>query len=203
MKNVLSALTIAISASIVSLTLQTAVHAQTVDPKLEWATKVVALQQGPELNRLVDQLANGAAQDLLQKWGPKLQATVPKTKLPKVTEELNNELQKYAVEVSQLIGNKVAKVSADALIPAYVEKFTLEELQQIAAFFESPAIKKYQTSAPELGGIFIQQLVEAARGDVTARAAQFDETATKIIGTGSAPKAPSAPTISSKPVIKK
>lgn len=203
MKNVLPALTIAISACVASLALSTASLAQTVDPKLEWATKVVALQQGPELNRLVDQLASSTAQDLLQKWGPKLQTNVPKAKLPQITEELNAELQKYSNEVSQLIGSKVGKVSADALIPAYMEKFTLEELQQIAVFFESPAIKKYQASAPELGNIFIQHLVEAARTDVSARATQFDETAAKIIGASAAPKALPAPSGNSKPAAKK
>lgn len=203
MKNVLSALTIAISASVVSLALSTASQAQTADPKLEWATKVVALQQGPELNRLVEQLANSTAQDLLQKWGPKLQATVPKARLSQVTEELNAELQKYSNEVSQLIGGKVGKVSADALIPAYMEKFTLAELRQVAAFFESPAIKKYQATAPELGNIFIQQLVEAARGDVSARATQFDETAAKVIGVNAVPNALPAPSGTGKPTPKK
>ena len=194
MKNILSTFTIAISATVVSLALSTTSHAQAVDPKLEWATKVVALQQGPELNRLVEQLANSTAQDLLQKWGPRL---------PQVTEELNAELQKYSNEVSRLIGSKVGKVSADALIPAYMEKFTLEELQNIAVFFESPTIKKYQTSAPELGNIFIQRLVEAARTDVSARATQFDESAAKIIGTSASAKASPAPSSNSKPAAKK
>lgn len=203
MKNVLSALTIALSAGVISFAFSSASQAQTVDPKLEWATKVVTLQQGPELNRLVEQLANSTAQDLLQKWGPKLQTNVPKVRLAQVTEELNAELQKYSNEVSQLIGSKVGKVSADALIPAYMEKFTLEELRQIAAFFESPAIKKYQASAPELGNIFIQQLIEAARSDVSARATQFDDTAAKIISTGAAPKASPAPSGNSKPATKK
>ena len=203
MKNMLSTFTTAITATLVSLALSTTGHAQTVDPKLEWATKVVALQQGPELNRLVEQLANSTAQDLLQKWGPKLQTNVPKARLPQVTEELNAELQKYSSEVSQLIGSKVGKVSADALIPAYMEKFTLEELQNIAVFFESPAIKKYQASAPELGNIFIQRLVETARTDVSARATQFDETAAKIIGTSAASKPSPAPSSNSKPASKK
>ena len=203
MKNVLSTLSVALSASVVSLVLSATSQAQTAGSKLEWATKVVSLQQGPELNRLVEQLAASTAQDLLQKWGPKLQANVSKAKLPQVTEELNTELQKYSNEVSQMIGSKVGKVSADALIPAYMEKFTIEELQQIAVFFESPTIKKYQTAAPELGNIFIQRLVDAARTDVSARATQFDEIAAKIIGSGAATKPLPAPSGNGKPAAKK
>lgn len=166
-----------------------AASAQTVDPKIELATKVVALQQGPELDRLVQQLSGGATQELIASWGPKLEASVPKAKQQKASEDLNVELKKYSEDTSKLIGRQVGKVSADTLVPAYAERFSLEELKQIAAFFESPAIKKYQSSAPELGNIFVQKLIEASRPEVVARAKQFDEVAVKIVGSAPAPAA--------------
>lgn len=173
-----------------------AVQAQTPASKTELATKVVTLQQGPELDRLVTQLAGSAAQDLIAKWGPQLEANVPKAKQQKASEDLNAELNKYAEDTKQLIAKRVSKVSSDVLVPAYAERFTLEELQQIAAFFDSPAIKKYQASAPELGNMFVQKLVEATRADVVARAKKFDDAALKIVG--SPPAAPGA----GKPVKK-
>ena len=165
-------------------------RAQSADPKIELASKVVALQQGPELDRLVQQLSGGATQELIASWGPKLEASVPKAKQKKASEDLNVELKKYSEDTNKLIGNQVSKVSADTLVPAYAEKFSLEELRQIAAFFESPAIKKYQNTAPELGNIFVQKLIEASRSDVIARAKQFDEAAVKIVGSAPAPAAP-------------
>ena len=164
-------------------------RAQSADPKIELASKVVALQQGPELDRLVQQLSGGATQELIASWGPKLEASVPKAKQKKASEDLNVELKKYSEDTNKLIGNQVSKVSADTLVPAYAEKFSLEELRQIAAFFESPAIKKYQNTAPELGNIFVQKLIEASRSDVIARAKQFDEAAVKIVGSAPAPAA--------------
>ncbi|OGA96597.1 MAG: hypothetical protein A3E79_00385 [Burkholderiales bacterium RIFCSPHIGHO2_12_FULL_61_11] len=172
------------------LACSSAVQAQTPASKTEWAAKVVTLQQGPELDQLVTQLAGSAAQDLIAKWGPQLESKVPKAKQQKASEDLNAELNKYAEDAKQLIAKRVSKVSADALVPAYAERFTLEELQQIAAFFESPAIKKYQASAPELGNMFVQKLVEASRADVLGRAKQFDDAALKIVG--SEPAAPAA-----------
>lgn len=160
-----------------------AVHAQTAtDPKVEWANKVVALQQGPELNRLVVQLSESAAQELIANWGPKLDSNVPKAKLKQATDELNAELNKYAQDTTKLISNQVGKVSSDVLVPAYTEKFTLDELKQLAAFFESSTVKKYQAAAPELGNIFVQKLVEASRTEVVARGRQFDDVALKIVG---------------------
>ena len=169
-----------------SLTFSTALQAQTTDPKTEWATKVVALQQGPELDRLVEQLAGSTAQDMIANWGPKLEANVPKAKQQKASEALNAELKTYGADAKQLISKQVSKVSTEVLVPAYAQRFTLEELKQIAAFFESPAIKKYQATAPELGNVFIQKLVEASRPEVVARVKLFDDAALKIVGTAPA-----------------
>ena len=199
MKKILTAIALS------CLALATTAQAQTADPKLEWATKVVTLQQGPELERLVGQLADGATQEVLQNWGPRLQSEVPKAKLQQATDDLNTELKKYYADVTNAINSKVSKVSADALIPAYMERFTLDELKQLEAFFESPAIKKYQVSAPELGNLFVKQLIEATQADVTNRVRQFDDAATKIVGAAPAPKAPAAAASpdKSKPPIKK
>lgn len=174
------------------LAFSAAVNAQTADPKLEWATKVVVLQQGPELERLVGQLADSATQDILQNWGPKLKSNVPPAKMEQAKEGLNTELKMYFDDVSKTINGKVSKVSSSALIPAYMERFSLDELKQLAAFFESPAIKKYQSAAPELGSLFVKQLIEETNADVMARTRQFDDVAIKIVGAGPANKAPTA-----------
>ena len=176
--------------ALASLALTTSVHAQTADAKTELAAKVVKLQQGPELDRLIAQLANSTTQELIANWRPRLESNVAKANQQKASEALNAELKKYADDTNQLIAKQVSKVSADVLVPAYAERFTLEELQQIAAFFESPAIKKYQASSPELGSMFVQKLIDASRADVLARAKQFDAAALKIVGgPATAPKA--------------
>lgn len=168
-------------------------HAQAADSKPEWAAKVVALQQGPELDRLVEQLTAGTTQGLLQEWGPKVNSA-PASRQSQIKDALNAELQKYSDDVSKVIASRVSKASSEVLVPAYADKFSLEELKQIAAFFESPAIKKYQSTAPELGSLFVQKLVENSRADVSARVEQFNSAATKIVGTTPAPaaKAPAA-----------
>jgi hypothetical protein len=176
----------------------------TSNPKLEWATKVVALQQGPDMDRLVAQLAGGTTRDMIASWQPRLQAIAVKSRLPKATEELNSELQKYSDEVSQIIRSKIQRVGTEALVPLYMERFNVDELQQLATFLDSPVIRKYQTIAPELGGIFTNKLVEASRAEVMARAKQFDDAAQRIVGP--APATPAAPTpgasTPTKPVAK-
>lgn len=199
MKKLLTALGIA--GLVFSITAQ----AQTADSKLEWATKAVALQQGPELDRLIGQLADSSTQELVQSWGAKLSADVPKAQVEKAAESLNLELKKYRDEVSKIIQDKVNKASADSLIPVYMERFSLEELKQLVVFFESSAVKKYQATAPELGNIFINHLIVETRTDVFARAKIFDDAATKIAS--ASPKVPTAAAAAvpdkNKPVVKK
>ena len=191
--------------AVASLALSATVHAQTTDPKLEWASKAVALQQGPELERLVNQLADSATQDILQNWASRLQSDVAPAKMAQSKESLNAELKKYFDDVSQTINAKVAKVSTAALVPAYMERFSVDELKQLVAFFESPAIKKYQVAGPELANLFVRQLIEETRADVTARTRQFDDAAAKIIGVPAARTPPARPaaTDKSKPSVKK
>lgn len=178
--------------AVASVVFSTAVYAQPVDNKLEWATRAVTLQQGPELERLVSQLADSASQDILRNWGPKLQSDVPPAKMEQAKEALNAELKKYFDDVSKTIKSKVNKASNNALIPAYMERFSLEELKQLVAFFESPTIKKYQLAAPELGSLFVKQLIEETSSDVTARTRQFDDAAAKITGVKPANRVPAA-----------
>lgn len=168
--------------ALAGLACTTAFHAQAADPKTEMAEKVVQLQQGPELDQLVFQIAASTTRELIANWSPKLQANVPKAKQQKASEALEAELKKYVDDASKLIGKQVSKVNNDVLVPAYAERFTQEELQQIATFFESPTFKKLQAASPELRNMFVQKLFDAARPDVVARAKQFNDAALKIVG---------------------
>ena len=162
------------------------------NPKLEWAIKVVALQQGPDMDRLVTQLVSSTTRDMVGNWEPRL-TQVAKDRLPAATSELNAQLQKYADEVGTIIRAKVPQVGTEALVPMYMERFSMNELEQIATFLQAPAIRKYQSIAPELGAAFTRQLIEASRTEVIARAQQFDTAASNIVGLAPA-AATAAPT---------
>ena len=195
-------LLMSLATSSLALSLSVGSHAQTADPKLEWATKAVALQQGPELERLVSQLAESSSQNIVQSWGAKMRSDVAKDKVEQTAQSLNAELKKYNDDVTKIISSKVSKAGADSLIPVYMSRFSLDELKQLVAFFESPAVKKYQAAAPELGNVFVNQLIMETRADVNARAKQFDDAAAKIVG--ATPKAPAAAAPDrSKPAAKK
>lgn len=197
MKKIFTALAVA------GLALTATAQAQTADSKLEWATRAIALQQGPELDRLIGQLAESSSQDVVQSWGTTLRANVPEAQLEKAAESLNVELKKYNDDVSKIIKTKVNKVSADSLIPAYMERFSIDELKQLVAFFDSSTVKKYQAATPALGNIFVNQLILETRSEVAARAKQFDESATKIVGNVAKLPATATAPYKNKPAVNK
>jgi hypothetical protein len=166
------------------------------DPKLEWATKVVSLQQ-TDLDALIAQLVGAATQDIVAGWAPRFESSVPKARQAKATEEFNAELTKFAADANKIVSAKVGQANSESLIPAYMERFSLDELKQLAAFFESPVIKKYKTATPELVDVFVKKLVATTQPDIQARAKQFDTAASKIVG--AAPAAPAAPAAKPQP----
>jgi hypothetical protein len=190
MKNLLTALLIA------GCTFSASSQTPNTDPKLEWATKVVALQQA-DLDGLVGQLVAAASQDIVAGWAPRFDSSVPKARQAKATEEFNAELTKFAADANKIIGAKVGQTNSEALVPAYMERFSLDELKQLATFFESPVIRKYKAATPELVDLFVKKLVASTQPDILARAKQFDVAAGKIVG--SAPAAPAAPAAKPQP----
>jgi len=190
MKKLLTALLIA------GCTFSASSQTPNADPKLEWATKVVALQQA-DLDGLVGQLVAAASQDIVAGWAPRFDSSVPKARQAKATEEFNAELTKFAADANKIIGAKVGQANSEALVPAYMERFSLDELKQLATFFESPVIRKYKTATPELVDVFVKKLVASTQPDILARAKQFDAVASKIVG--SAPAAPAAPAAKPQP----
>jgi uncharacterized protein len=73
------------------------------------------------------------------------------------------------------------------LVSAYAERFSQDELKQLVALLEAPVFKKYQTTAPELGNLFVKAIVDGTRDQVTARSKVFDAAAAKIVGVPASP----------------
>ncbi|MBP8019129.1 MAG: DUF2059 domain-containing protein [Hylemonella sp.] len=144
------------------------------------ATKMVALQNGPEMDRMVYQLTSGAMQPLIAKWAPKMEA-LPASKQDKAREQLNTELKKTGDTTKKIIEGQMAKSANSVLEKAYLERFTEDELKAIVAMFESPIFKKYQSVAPELGNVWVKDVIDNSRGAVLAEGKSFDDIAAKIV----------------------
>lgn len=161
-------------------------QAQTSDAKTQLAKRIIAAQDGAEMEHMLEQLAGTAVEPVVQKWGERLTA-LPANKQQSATEKLDAELKKYNTDLIKLISVQATKERASTLPAAYVSRFSEDELKQLAALMEAPVFKKYQTVAPELGNTFVKAIVDASRSAVEARTKAFDTTAAGIVGASPAP----------------
>lgn len=164
----------------------------------ELATKLVALQRGPEMERMAFQLTGSAVQPVIAKWAPKLE-NMPKAEQEKARDQLNTELKTLGDSTRKIIETQMDKSADSTLLPAYIERFSEVEMKQLVTLFESPAFKKYQTAAPELGNVWIKDVVDNSRAVVDEKTKAFDVIAAKIVGE----KAGHDKAVAEKPVAKK
>lgn len=164
-----------------SITVSGIIYAQTPDAKRALAVRAIAAQEGPEMQRMFNQLAGSAMQPVVERWNQRL-AQLPPAKQEPAIKALDAELKKFNDDALQIISTQATKVRGDTLITAYTEKFNEEELKQLVALMEAPVFKKYQGLAPEIGGAYVKAIVEGTRDRITQRSLAFDAVAEKIAG---------------------
>ena len=185
--------TIAVCAIFITLSGQ--IYAQ--DTKRELAQRAIAAQEGSEQQRLIAQLTGTAIGPLIARWNERI-GQMPAAKQDAAIKTLDAELKKYEADATQIISAQATKSKGDALISAYAERFSEDELKQLVALMEAPIFKKYQGVAPELGNAYVKSIVDGARDRITQRSKAFDAAAEKITGPAPAGGSTSAP--SSAPV---
>ena len=171
-----------IAACAISITISGHTYAQ--DSKRELAQRAIAAQEGSEQQRLIAQLTGTAIGPLIARWNERI-GQMPAAKQDAAIKTLDAELKKYEADATQIITAQATKSKGDALVSAYAERFSEDELKQLVALMEAPIFKKYQSIAPELGNAYVKSIVDGARDRITQRSKAFDATAEKI--TGSAP----------------
>jgi uncharacterized protein len=174
------------------------IHAQNTDPKRALAVRAVATQEGPEMDRMLARLAGSASQGVVANWNARL-AGLPAAKRQSAATALDAELKKFNDDNLKLVTAEAAKVRSGALLAAYMERFSEEELKQLVALMEAPVFKKYQTISPELGNIYVKAIVDGTRGVVETRSKAFDASASKITGIPLSAPTTSAPAANAPP----
>lgn len=187
-----------IAAYVLLIGTSTAIYAQTSDAKRALAVRAVAAQEGPEMNRMLAQLAGSATQQMVANWDERV-SQLPEAKQQSAITAMDAELKKFNDDALKLITAQATKVRGDALLNAYVERFSEDELKQLVALMEAPVFKKYQNVGPDLGGIYIKAIVDGTRSAVEARSKSFDAAAAKIVGVAPSPSPATASPPAKKP----
>lgn len=148
------------------------------------------------------QLAGGARQVMTQ--------AVAEDKREATAKLVDAEIKKYLDATTPIVRASAAKLSQSALAPMMEEKFTEDELKQLAQILDSPVLKKYQALLPEMSNTLLEKVVADARPQVTPKLQTLESNVRKILDTatggqlssGASVPAP-APAPAAKPAAKK
>ena len=129
--------------------------------KKELVAKIVALQQ-PGVDNLARGIAERPAAQMMQAAGNVLQTKVAPEKREAVGKAIEADVKKYVDESAPILKDRAAKIGPSTIGPIIEERFSEDELKQLAAWLESPVNKKYQQVAPEMQQALVQKLVAEA-----------------------------------------
>jgi hypothetical protein len=149
--------------------------------KKELVAKVIALQQ-PAIDAMAQSIGQQSITRLLLAANNAMQSRVPADKREAVAKSIDAEARKYLAEVVPLLREHATKLAPAALGPILEEKFSEDELRQIAAWLESPVNKKYQQVAPELQTSLGQKIVADTRSSVEPKLKALDQRVAGLLG---------------------
>jgi hypothetical protein len=154
--------------------------------------RVLTLQQ-PALENTAREVAERPAMQLTNAAQQYLQQRVPADKREAMWGQVQTAVRKYLAEAVPLVKERALALSQTTLAGMLDERFTEDELKQLAATLENPAFKKFQQAMPEISDKFVQKLVADAGASVDPKLKALDTSISTALGVPSAGAAASAP----------
>ena len=123
--------------------------AQTSAGKKEQITRILQLQQ-PAIEAMARGMAEQPALVLLQRAGAVMQSRTPPDKREALGKEIQADARKYVDEVLPIIRDRAVKLAPTTVGTLLDERFTEDELKQLAGIIENPVFRKYQQMDGEM-----------------------------------------------------
>lgn len=158
--------------------------------KKELVARVLQLQQ-PGLEAMSRAMLQQPVGQLMQGAGQALQQ-VPAEKREATAKAIEGEIKKFVDETAPLMRDRAIKLAPSTIGAILEERFSEDELRQLAAWLDSPVNKKYGQLGPEMQRALAEKLVADTRGTVETRLKTLEQTVAKQLGLD-APKPAAAP----------
>lgn len=158
--------------------------------KKELVARVLQLQQ-PGLEAMSRAMLQQPLGQLMQGAGQALQQ-VPAEKREATAKAIEGEIKKFVDETTPLMRDRAIKLAPSTIGAILEERFSEDELRQLAAWLESPVNKKYGQLGQDMQRALAEKLVADTRGTVEARLKTLEQSVMKQLGIAPKP-ATSAP----------
>lgn len=169
--------------------------------KKDAIARVLKLQQ-PAIDGLASEVARETAQRVLQAAGQAM-AGVPQDKRQALGQQVQADVKAFYDDAEPRLREAAGRIAPATIGPMLEEKFTEDELKQVATWLESPVSKKYQALGPEMQAALTKKLVDDTRPAVEPKLKALEQTLQKRFAQVAPPKPASAPASAPKPATKK
>lgn len=142
--------------------------------KKELAQKVLVAQQG-SIDNIASSIAGNTSQQILETAAMALER-VPAAKREGTAKAIQEDVKKFFNDIEPLLKASASKQAPGTVGPILEDKFSEDELRQIAAWLESPAAKKYQQLGTEMQGALTQKIVADTRPAVEGKLKALEST---------------------------
>jgi hypothetical protein len=171
------------------------VQAQSSPAKKEYVARILKAQQ-PGIENMAIDLVQDAAGNLAGRAGNALQQRVAADKQEAVGKEIGNDVRKFVDDTVPVVRDRAIRLAPTTIGTMLEEKFTEDELKQIAGIMESPAFNKFQSLGGDMQRVLVEKLLTDTRPTVEPRLKTLEETVAKRLGitpgSAAAPAAPAA-----------
>jgi hypothetical protein len=164
--------------------------------------KVLQLQQ-PGIESIARSLIEQPAAAILQQVGRTLQTSVPEDKRDAVGREAQNDVRKFVDDVTPQIKKRAVELAPSTIGPLLDERFSEDELKQLAAWLDSPVSKKYQQLGGDLQHALSEPLIRDSRALVEPKMRALEETLMKRLGVADGAKPAAKPAAAASAQAKK
>ena len=119
---------------------------------------------------------------LLDAAGAELQVRVPADKREAMGKEMQADVKKFLDDAVPLVTSRAIRLAPTTIGALLEDKFTEDELKQIATFLEAPAINKYQRLNSDMQKALMEPLLAETRPLVDPKVAALEDTLAKRLG---------------------
>ena len=155
------------------------------------AARILKVQQ-PVIEGVSRAMVERPAQAIMEKAGVALTNSVAADKREAAAKDIEGYVKKYLDEALPLVASRALKLAPTTVGALLEEKFSEDDLKQLATFLESPAYNKYQQLGGDMQKALMEKLLAETRATIEPKVVALDQAVGKrLAATGAA--GPGAP----------
>ncbi len=159
--------------------------------KAELAARVVKLQQ-PAIDSMARGIAGDTAQRVMQAAGQALANMPPDIRQP-LAKQIEGDVKGFFDEIEPKLRESATRLGPTTIGPMLEERFSEEELKQVATWLDSSAAKKFQQLGAEMQTQMSRKLIEDTRGAIEPRLKVLEQSLQKRFAQAAAAAASAPP----------